>query len=180
MRDQVLWSLTRILITIGFMLILQLLLVDVDPYIVLFLNLFMIMLLDPLDSIPMRMKYGDEWSTTSSYQVSDKIGDVILEAIALILHLYRTRDRKDQTFEIIFSGLFIYRLIGVILYSLTDQAIFLVIFPNFFLENVMLYLFLAKIMHLNKAMLWTLIGISIPLKIIQEYIHHMIISKPDI
>lgn len=158
------------------MIILQIVLSHADIYVVLFLDLLLIMLLDPLDSLPMRMKYGDEWSWTSTYQYLDKVGDILLEFMALILFLSRS-EKQDETFAIILTSLFIYRFIGVMLYILTGQSIFLIIFPNFFLENVMLYILLAKMLHLPNPIVWTLVGISIPVKIAAEYIHHQILPN---
>lgn len=176
MNDQYVWSAIRILFTIGLMLFLHLMTIDINPRIALFLDLLLIMLFDPLDSIPLRIKYGTDYGETSRYQVSDKIGDIFLEFVALELYLWNSII-EGSTFDTILVGLFLYRLVGIILYSLFKKDIILVLFPNFFLENVMLYILLSDILHLDRDLVSTLVAISIPLKVAYEYVHHILYSK---
>lgn len=177
MNEQARWVVIRILITIGLMLILYFLLMYVNPRIVLFFYLLLIMLLDPIDSIPMKLKYGSDYDNSLRYQIPDKIGDIILEFVAL--NLYLSRINAYTAFDAILIGLFLYRLAGVILFTITGKDIVLVIFPNFFLENVMLYILLADILHLDKIVVYILVILSIPVKILYEYIHHMIWSRAE-
>ena len=162
-----------------------------NPYIVTMWMLASIILFDGVDSIIPQMKYGWNWvkkPTISpalgdpdvlyevpshySYQMSDKIIDCTLVAMVIILHILRVGGMVS-VFEWILVILFGLRLFGVILFEITQDSIWLVIFPEFITVNVLLYLFLVYVLDIQGVLLWTIMIISIPFKYLQEIILHM-------
>jgi len=162
-----------------------------DPYIVLILMLGSIILLDGVDSIIPQMKYGWNWvkkptmshilgdtdtlyevNSHYNYQMSDKIIDTVLVAMVIVLHLLRVGGMVSL-FEWVLMTLFVTRLIGVILFETTQDSIWLVVFPDFITTNVLLYLFLVYILHVQGVILWVIMIVSVPLKYAQEIILHV-------
>lgn len=174
-RDQIVWVIVRIIVSVALMLAFQCIFKHMDAQVILLLDLLIILVLEPVDSIPMKLKHGSQWTMTQGYQMLDKAADILLEFVALILYLARTK--VMGIFELVLIALYVYRLIGVSLYLLTGNGMFLVIFPNFFMENVMLYLLLSKVFKMDTTPTSIIVAISVPLKILYEYVHHMVIVK---
>lgn len=174
-QHQSLWMIVRIIFSMFFMLVIDLLLGSMNPYIVTMLNLIIVFILEPLDSIPMQLQYGKNWCKTIEYKIQDKIADTYLYMFVLILHLRNVP--IIGTFEYIFIGLFIYRFIGIILYITTKKDIYLVLFPNLFSDIIILYIFLTYVITVSPILKWVLIGIAIPMKIAIEGIQHLYVTK---
>lgn len=163
-----------------------------NPYIVTMWMMISIVLLDGVDSIIPQLKYGWNWVKKPSmssivgedptvlyevpshfnYQMNDKIIDTTLLAMVIVLHIQRVGGMVSP-FEWILVILFMVRLIGVVLFEITQDSMWLVVFPDFANSNVLLYLILAYGFHMQDAALWIIIAISIPLKYVQEIVLHM-------
>lgn len=107
----------------------------------------------------------------NAYEESDKVVDTAMSAVVLILHLRRVHGFVSM-FEWVFLGLFLYRLIGVILFEVTGKSIFLVYFFNFW-ELMMLYLFLKYVLHVRMWILWVIMIVAFPIKILNEWLLHV-------
>lgn len=79
-------------------------------------------------------------------------------------------------------ALFLYRLVGVILFEITQMRILLFIFPNLF-ENFVIYHLVAKkyfpqFATRSKKQLFIILGALLVPKLIQEYILHWAELQP--
>lgn len=114
-----------------------------------------------------------------SYQSIDKV----LDLYYLSFCLYVSLSWKDTIARTLSIGLFVYRLIGVIVLILTRQEWVLLIFPNIFemlFLFYMLYVKIGKNTQLFTSWMSTipvLIIITIP-KMVQEYGIHYNIANP--
>jgi hypothetical protein len=114
------------------------------------------------------IKMGD----FTNYAQVDKLLDVYYLSFALVVSLHWS-DKLAKKTSII---LFVYRLIGVILFELTQLRFLLFIFPNMF-ENWFLFWaarnrYFAQWQLTTKRLLFTLIALLIP-KLAQEYVLHV-------
>lgn len=169
-EDQVKWMMVRIVTNMFIIVVVDTLLADVNPYIVTMINLIIVWILDPMDSIPMQIVYGKEWCKTRDYVTQDKIGDMTIYMFVLIMHMLLVK--TVGAFEIIFIGLYLYRLIGVILNIHTGDDVYLILFPNYFGMNVILYLFLKYVWKVSNTALFVTMAISVPAYTGYEAIHH--------
>jgi len=192
-------SMIRLAINLGLIIAIEIIMWNRNPYITTLLMLISIMICDGIDSILPQLYYGWNWvkgpvtglcsidpitgericpviNSRNSYQLSDKLIDTALLGIVVMLHLVRMQGFVSL-FEIVFVILFVYRFIGVALFELTGISSFLVMFPNFALDNIALYLLLEYVFHLPPWILWPIMIVSIIGKIIWEYYLH-IISVP--
>ncbi len=109
------------------------------------------------------------------YQNWDKTMDIYYLSIAVIT----IRKWKDKLARRLAVGLFFYRLLGIFIFWITQNRMFLFVFPNFF-ENFfifyLLFVFIFKRVHLISSkrilVILTLI-LAIP-KLINEYFLHVI------
>lgn len=169
-NDQTFWSIVRILITTFFLIVVNILLRNVNAYIVLMIDLLLVAVFDFLDFRPMSLRYGTEWGNSRTYQVADKINDTVLLFIVLLLHIARVQ--KIGGFEILLFLLYLYRLIGVVLVIATKNTKYLILFPNFIMDNVILYLFLKYILQLPNNVVIPIVLLSIPLKVgVEVFLH---------
>lgn len=171
-EDSLYWEVVRVLATTIVILIVNIVFSFLNPYILLMIDLIIVSILDLIDSIPLKIKYKGSLGHRIYYQIYDKIGDMTLYLIVFLLHLLRVH--KVGPFEIVFGSLYIYRLIGVILFISTRDSTYLILFPNFVCDNIILYLFLKYVLKLPTGIIIPLMIISIPLKILYEYIHHKV------
>ena len=137
----------------------------------LYAKILIIILLDPLDcGIPKRLNISWVSCKKELYQKTDKITDTICHFI-LLLYILKNRPYSTNYITLI-CVLFIYRLIGVILFLPKTNRKFLFYFPNIF-EAITLVLALFKhFSFLKKYMLKYTIILVVILKIILEYFHH--------
>ena len=177
LSDQLFWSIVRFFCTLFILIVVNIILINVNPYIVLLIDLIIVCLFDSLDSIPLRMKYGSDWGDHMTYQVYDKICDMLLYLMVIILHLMRVRHIGG--FEMIFIGLYLFRLIGVVLAIVNKNNVYIILFPNFFMDSVILYLLMKYVFHWSNGVILTVILLSIPLKYAYEYLHHAVWNKLD-
>jgi hypothetical protein len=70
---------------------------------------------------------------TSFYLIFDKLIDTIFNIMLFI------KVRKDEAYANVMLFLLIYRIVGVILFLMTRNIIFLILFPNIFLESLLFY-----------------------------------------
>lgn len=169
-EDQRFWTIVRIFTTTFILVVIDLILRNVNPYIITMINIIVVWLFDTMDSIPMRVQYGSNWGLNIEYQIYDKYADLILYFVILMLHLIHVR--RIGTFEIVFISLYIFRMIGIVLFLTYRDSIYLVLFPNFFCDNIALYIFLKYVMQVSGTRLAILIAISVPLKVMYEVLHH--------
>lgn len=135
----------------------------------LYAKLLIIMIIDNLDC---PLFFNIEWVSCEKklYQKTDKITDTICFFI-LLLYILKIRPFSTNYITLI-CVLFIYRLIGVILFLLKNNRKFLFYFPNMF-EAITFVLALFKhFSFLKKYMLKYLITLVVILKITLEYFHH--------
>ncbi len=124
-----------------------------------------------------------DWSLMNFGQPSDYIfyqnWDKAMDIYYLTFAFITTYGWKDKTIKQIAQILFVYRLIGVIIFWLSQKSIFLFIFPNFFESFFifyMLYVFIFKkyeILISWSTVLILTFAVVIP-KIIIEYFLHVI------
>lgn len=115
----------------------------------------------------------------AEYQSWDKALDFYYQLFILYIAL----KIKDMMSKSIAFAMFIYRTIGVVLFSLTDMRVFLVIFPNFFENFVILYLiyrFITKddILFKSKKIFFIVLPVIIIPKTIHEYFMHYLTKQP--
>lgn len=127
------------------------------------------LVLDAVDVILIDViKLGD----FTNYAQVDKLLDIYYLSFALVVSLAWQEILAKKTSIV----LFIYRLIGVILFEVTQVRILLFIFPNMF-ENWFLFWaarnrYFAKWQLTPKRLAFTLIALLIP-KLAQEYVLHV-------
>jgi hypothetical protein len=127
------------------------------------------LVLDAVDVILIDViKLGD----FTNYAQVDKLLDIYYLSFALVVSLAWQEILAKKTSIV----LFIYRLIGVILFEVTQVRILLFIFPNMF-ENWFLFWaarnrYFAKWQLTPKRLVITLIALLIP-KLAQEYVLHV-------
>lgn len=99
-----------------------------------FFKVILVMITDSLDCGIPKLIFHD-WAdpNTNLYQISDKITDMLTYFI-LLLYFFQVKylERKEN---IILSVLLFYRCIGEIIFFMTQDRYYLLIFPNFFLET---------------------------------------------
>lgn len=101
-----------------------------------------------------------------AYQSLDKWLDLYyLSFEAFVVYLW-----KNLTLKKAILGLFVYRVLGIILFQTTGNEVILFLFPNFF-EVIFLYYLIFK--GRWKAIL----GLGVIWKVYQEYYLHIV--KPD-
>tara|TARA_B110000438_G_scaffold94683_1_gene94116 strand:- start:6130 stop:6654 length:525 start_codon:yes stop_codon:yes gene_type:complete len=104
-----------------------------------------------------------------NYQLLDKFLDLFYIGYFLLITL-----RWDKTLRNISILLFIFRILGFILFEFFQNRIILFIFPNifefWFLGITLLFLFRSKI---SKRKIIIVIFVSTTLKLLQEYILHV-------
>ena len=135
----------------------------------LYAKILIIMIIDNLDC---PLIFNIEWVSCKKelYQKTDKITDTICFFI-LLLYILKIRPFSTN-YIILICILFIYRIIGVILFLLKNNRKFLFYFPNMF-EAITFVLALFKhFSFLKKYMLKYLITLVVILKITLEYFHH--------
>ena len=173
-ESQTIWIIVRIMITLFFIMAITLYYRG-NPYVITMINLILVWVFEPFDSLPMQAKYGKDWCKTEDYKLQDKIGDMVLYLFVLVMHSYLVP--IPGTFEYVFLALYIYRLVGVILYIETRQDIYLVIFANLFSEIIILYIFLTYVWVISDIAKWIILAIAIPAKVGIEAIQHLYVTK---
>ena len=138
-----------------------------------FVKILLIMATDFIDCDIPRYIFGyKNWVNCSKnlYQKTDKITDTICYALLLIYILKNGNLSTNYTNLIIL--LFIYRLIGLYLFLISSNRLYLFYFPNFFLE-ICLGLMIINYYPILKNYEITIILFIILYKIVQEYILHV-------
>lgn len=178
-----------------------------DPYIVTLINIIIVMIFDTIDSIPVRVQLGSisesrSYGKTKQYKVLDKCGDLLSYLLILYIHLWMVPLRplnlnnynsdnqsidveeqisliqaRDNIFDIIFICLFVYRAIGTILYINTFNSIYMVLFPNLFINCTIVYIAFTHIWSVSNTWLIILLIISVLFTFGYEYFHHMWYQK---
>lgn len=141
----------------------------------LYCKILFIILTDFIDCDIPRLLFGfNNWINcrTEFYQKTDKITDIICYFILLcyIIKYYNS----NYIFTIII--LFIFRLIGTILFIIKNDRKYLFYFPNFFLEITFGIILIKDIPEFNNYK-WIIIINIIIYKILMEYYLH--IYKPS-
>lgn len=158
------------------------------PFIVLFLriiipftifkwNLWGILaslIIDAIDVVLIDLFGGAAFSI--DYHRLDKILDMYYLSIALFVSLKWTVLAKYTSL-----ALFVYRMIGIVLFEITGARIYLFIFQNLF-ENFFIFeavrqKFFSSWELTPKRLVWALVLLEIP-KMLQEYILHFKELKP--
>lgn len=110
---------------------------------------------------------------TINYSYADKIVDTSIGLVLLLYYL--NSENSDIKVKVFITLLFIYRLIGVLLFFVTKKEVSLIWFPNFFLETLLtvtLLGFLNIEFASHKSLYLLLITFVFIFKVIQEYILH--------
>ena len=140
----------------------------------LFVKIILIMVVDSIDCGISKNLFKD-WINCSSqtYQRSDKITDTLCYTLLLVSICFKKNLTKQQIYLVV--GLFIYRLLGTILFLIKNSREYLFYFPNYFLEITLVLSFTKYIPFIRKN-IGVFIVTTMLLKIIQEYYLH--IYKP--
>lgn len=197
-KEGYIWFELRLLITFLFVTITSLILVKyVDPYVITLINLIIVMIFDTLDSIPVRIQIGSisesrVYGNTKQYKVLDKCADILLYLLVLYIHIWMVNidntnryisDHNDHyssgfgTFEIVLISLFVYRAIGTILYINTFNPMYMVLFPNLFVNCTMVYILTTHVWTLSPTWVTILLILSVIFTFGYEYVHHMLYNK---
>jgi hypothetical protein len=121
---------------------------------------------------------GVDWHLTGNPNPSYQIADKILDFYYLTIEAYVCLSWKRSFSKKIALALYSWRLIGITMYTITANRLFLVFFPNIF-ENFFLFVllvngFLSEKIRIPRILLWIgIIGLSLQ-KIVQEYQMHMV------
>jgi hypothetical protein len=152
------------------------------PLMILFIDipfiykLIPILLFDKLDCmipsiINIKNKNYNEINCQSiEYQQTDKIMDTITYFVLLIYVI----SKEYKWFSPILIILFIFRIIGTLLYLFNNDRKTLFYFPNFFLPTMIIY-YLLDYINPNINKIWYYLSL-IPIlmyKILNEYIYHV-------
>lgn len=160
----------RLISTMTVLIIVNVLLSHINPYILLLIDLIIISVMDLIDSLPLKSKYKESLSHSITYQKDDKIIDSLLILAVLILHLLHVQEIGP--FQVIFITLALYRFIGVLLFLVSEDSKYLIFFPNFVCDNIILYLIMRYVFHWEWTAIIIVLTLSVPAKIGYEYIHH--------
>lgn len=115
----------------------------------------------------------------AEYQVMDKTLDIYYLSLAM----YTSLSWKDPLAKKISIISYVYRLVGVLLFAITQFRPTLLLFPNFF-ENFFffyhIYRYFAKtdILFVNKKILYIVIPAILIPKLFQEYFIHILQIHP--
>lgn len=138
----------------------------------LYCKIILIIIADDLDSkIPILLFGRTNWvnSRNMIYQISDKITDTICYSILLYYTINHGGLSKNE--NCILFILFIYRVIGTIIFITKKDRKYLFYFPNFFLEITLGLMVIKHHTNLKKYKKEIMILIIL-YKITQEYIMH--------
>ena len=105
--------------------------------------------------------------TGPTYQVIDKVFDLIFSTIAVIL--LQSYKWTNQNYTPLLTALFLFRLVGLVLYAVTQNRQMLFYFPNFF--NYM-FIYLVGSDYYNLPINCGVILILIIAKLVLEYRFH--------
>ena len=147
-----------------------------------FIKILLIMLTDSIDcGIPIFLFGPKNWIDCNRiiYQKSDKICDTISYSLLLYYIIKNKNKNKNKNKDgSIFTKsiyivilLFLFRLIGVILFLIKSNRKYLFYFPNFFLE-ICLGIYIIEYFPILKKFKLIIFTIIIIYKIILEYIFH--------
>ncbi len=121
-------------------------------------EVILLLLFDMIDcGLVLRILYGKEYLCKTYYY---QLGDKLLDLFTYYL-IYKILD-----LDYIYLYIILYRLLGIIFYTLSNNKIYFIIFADFFKE-VLLYNFIFNKLNYN-------VIIIIILKIIFEYYWHFI------
>lgn len=117
-------------------------------------------------------------SSLGNYQIFDKLLDLFYLSLEAFIALYW----KNKVVSRLTFLLFLYRLIGILIFEITNNSLFLVIFPNLFEFLYLSYLLGLKLfkrdyLSSNKILILSLI-ILFPLKLTHEYLLHINTTHP--
>jgi hypothetical protein len=142
-----------------------------------FIKILLIILADFIDCDIPRYIFGyKNWVNCNEnlYQKTDKITDTICYVLLLIYILKNANLSTNYNNLIIL--LFIYRLIGLYLFLINSNRVYLFYFPNFFLEICLGLMIINYYPILDNFKIIIILFIII-LKIIQEYYLHIYKNK---
>ncbi len=131
-----------------------------------------------IDYLDLNILTSLRYTDNSYYQSVDKIADIFyLSLEAYIVLFWKNKLAKSIT---LFA--FIYRLIGVLIFELTQREIFLVIFPNVFEYIFLIYLLTSRLFKRDifvKIVPLTFLVLSlIFFKTFHEYLLHINTTHP--
>lgn len=114
-------------------------------------------------------KLNNKLSNTITYDIYDKINDILSYSLILIF-IYNQKLLPKKIINILTVLLFI-RIVGTILFLNTNNTQYFFYFPNFFLEFLILFtvIYEKKLKYLDTNIVYFILII---LKIIQEYSMH--------
>lgn len=135
----------------------------------LYCKILLIMVSDSLDCKIPKILFGQTSCRNMKYQLSDKITDTICYSILLYYTINHGGLSKNENCMLFI--LFIYRVIGTIIFIIKRDRKYLFYFPNFFLEITLGLMVIKHHTNLKKCKKEIMI-IIILYKIAQEYIMH--------
>lgn len=136
-----------------------------------FYKVILVMITDSLDCGISKIFFND-WidPNTNLYQISDKITDLVTY---FILFGYTINSKYlEKKKNIFLSFLLFYRFIGEICFFSTQKRLFLVLFPNFFLETLFVFVGM-KHFDIAETYLPIFACCIIFWKLVQEYYLHI-------
>jgi hypothetical protein len=142
----------------------------------LFIKIILIMISDLFDCGLFKSRYGDkDFCKKEDYQVMDKIIDMVGYFLLLFYMIYNQSINSGLTNLLII--LLLYRTVGFILFITTKNSQYLILFPNFFIEFALIFVFFNDYIKLptNQYTLSLLIvsGIIIIYKfMLEDYLHN--------
>lgn len=127
---------------------------------------------DYIDSIQ-----GRNYTLTSTYKRWDKVTDTL--AYGMILFMYMLYDPSDVVYTSLLFVTYIYRLVGVILYLRTLDGMSLVLFPNLFVEPMIVMSFISEYTNISGTGLILIMLMSVAAKVGYEWLLHMWWNVPS-
>lgn len=140
-------------------------------HIPIFYKIILIIISDSIDCGLSKIFFND-WvdPNTNLYQISDKITDLVTY---LILFFYILRVKYlDKKRNVVLFFLLFYRIVGEILFFSTRHRFFLLLFPNFFLETLFVFVGM-KHFEISESYLPCFAILIVFWKLIQEYYLHI-------
>lgn len=127
---------------------------------------------DSIDSIQ-----GRSYTLTPTYKRWDKVTDMLV--YGMILYMYMLYDPSNVAYTSLLFIMYIYRLVGVILYLQTLDGMSLVIFPNLFVEPMIVMAFISEYTSIGNVGLVLLTLGSMVAKVGYEWLLHMWWNVPS-
>lgn len=134
-RSTIFWVISIIRTILNILAILLIMIMDLSIEVKVLLMILSVSIFESIDSImatgifsPEELSGENRRAIDDGYQFSDKVTDILLYSIIFII---ACRMGANTPIIVLYKVLFIYRLVGVVLYMATHKRYWLIFFPNF-------------------------------------------------